>query len=314
MADVVKIGLIGLGKMGRNHLRVLSLLKSVDLKFIYDIDAKSGRELAAANGTTFVDDLDAALPTVDAVVIVTPTSTHDEYIRRAIPHVKTIFVEKPLVDTLERSRAIVDLLDQQSVRVQVGFIERFNPAVLALRQVLQGVEIINIDLMRTNKLSRITDVDVVSDLMIHDIDLALHLNGPAVDVQAYGRIQNGLIAFGRASLRHANGAFSSITASCITEKRIRHIAATTTDRYVDCNLLRKEVLIHKQSREQYYDKVSISSVEETLDVRLEEALLLELMAFVELARGNAPLVPNHRDALAAFEVVDRVQRCILGAQ
>ena len=312
MADVVKIGLIGLGKMGRNHLRVLSLLKSVDLKFIYDIDAKSGRELAAANGTTFADDLDAALPTVDAVVIVTPTSTHDEYIRRAIPHVKTIFVEKPLVDTLDRSRAIVDLLDQQGVRVQVGFIERFNPAVLALRQVLQGTEIINIDLMRTNKLTRITDVDVVSDLMIHDIDLALHLNGPAQDVQAYGRIQNGLIAFGRASIRHTNGAFSSITASCITEKRIRHIAATATDRYVDCNLLRKEVLIHKQSREQYYDKVSISSVEETLDVRLEEALLLELMAFVELARGNAPLVPNHRDALAAFEVVDRVQRCILG--
>lgn len=317
MRAPLRVGLIGLGNMGRNHLRILSMLKNVDLVFIHDTESARVAELAAQYDCHASTDLDTDLARVDAVVLVTPTSTHYDYIRRASHHLKSIFVEKPLTDTLESSIAVVDLARETGLRIQVGFIERFNPAVMALQKVIGDSDrIINIDFSRTNKVSkRITDVDVVTDLMIHDIDLALYLNGPANNVEAYGVLEGGMIEFARATIGHANGAFSSITASRITEKRIRKIEVTCVDKYIDCNLLRKEVLINKQTIEQYYEKVSISSKEETIDVRPEEALLSELMAFVAYAGGsNVVSVPSELDGLNAMKVAQRVQTLIRGEE
>lgn len=316
-AQPLKVGLIGLGNMGQNHLRVLSMLKNVDLVFIYDTDTNRAAELSRQYECNYSSNLDEDLPKVEAVVLVTPTSTHYDYIRRISDHVRTIFVEKPLTETLETSDEILSLAKAKGLRIQVGFIERFNPAVMALRKVLSGTEhIINVDFARTNKVSsRITDVDVVTDLMIHDIDLALSLNGPANHVSAYGRVEGGMIAFARATITHDNGSFSNITASRITEKRIRKISVTCDDKYIDCNLLRKEVLINKQTIEQYYDNVSISSKEETIDVRPEEALLSELMAFVcYAADGDSAVVPTERDGYNAMKVAQQVQQIIRGRQ
>jgi len=316
-AQPLRAGLIGLGNMGRNHLRVLSMLKNVDLRFIYDTDIAEAGELALRYGCRVSADLDADLEMVDAVVLATPTSTHYDYIRRVSDHVPAIFVEKPLTDNLETSAGITELAKDKRLRIRVGFIERFNPAVQALKMVLDGTErVINIDFSRTNKVSsRITDVDVVTDLMIHDIDLALHLNGPAREVSAYGITEEGMIAFARATITHDNGSFSNITASRITEKRIRKISVTAADKYIDCNLLRKEVLINKQTLEQYYEKVSISSQEETIDVRPEEALLRELMAFVRYAGdGNAAGIPTEYDGYSAMKVAQEIRRIIGGRQ
>jgi len=313
----LRTGLIGLGNMGQNHLRVLSMLKNVDLRFIYDTNTAKAGELAVQYGCRVSTDLDADLAMVDAVVLATPTSTHYEYIRRVSDHVTAIFVEKPLTDKLETSAEITELAKDRGLRIQVGFIERFNPAVQALKMVLAGTErVINIDFSRTNKISsRITDVDVVTDLMIHDIDLALYLNGPAREVSAYGVTEEGMIAFARATITHDNGSFSNITASRITEKRIRQVSVTAADKYIDCNLLRKEVLINKQTLEQYYEKVSISSQEETIDVRPEEALLRELMAFVRYAGdGNAAGVPTEYDGYSAMKVAQEIQQIIRGRQ
>ncbi len=313
----MKIGLIGLGNMGQNHLRVLSMLKNVDLVFIHDRDTVRSAEMSALYGCPCTDDLDRDLTRVDAVVLVTPTSTHYDYIKQIGCQVPNIFVEKPLTDTLDTSNDIVEFAKSKGLRIQVGFIERFNPAVMALKKVLSGEDrIINIDFTRTNKVSsRITDVDVVTDLMIHDIDLALYLNGPARDVSAYGVIDEGMIAFARATLTHENGSFSNITASRITEKRIRKISVTCNDKYIHANLLRKEVLITKQTIEQYYEKVSISSKEETIDVRPEEALLNELMAFVRFAGDSfRESVPTERDGLHAMKIARKVQQIIRSQQ
>ncbi|MBU5613371.1 Gfo/Idh/MocA family oxidoreductase [Geomonas azotofigens] len=312
----IKVGLIGLGNMGRNHLRVLSMLKDVDLRFICDSDEARAAELSRQYGVRATANLEADLPGVDALVIVTPTSTHYDYIKLASRYVKEIFVEKPLTDTLESSAEILALAREHGVRIQVGFIERFNPAVMAVKKVLSNSsQVINIDFTRTNKVSsRITDVDVVTDLMIHDIDLALYLNGAARQVSAYGVLEGGMIAFARATLTHANGAYSNITASRITEKRLRHISVTCSDMYVDCNLLRKEVMINKQSIEQYYEKVSISSKEETIDVRPEEALLSELMAFVQsVGNPGAEGIPSALDGYQAMEIARQVQQQVRGA-
>ena len=303
-----KVGLIGLGNMGRNHLRVLSMLKNIDIEFISDVNVEQGEELAKKYEVRFVSDITEVIKSVDSVLIVTPTSTHYEYIEKVSDSVKHIFVEKPLVATLEETLKTQKLIEEKGLRVQVGFIERFNPAVTALKNTVDGSNVINIDFVRTNKVSgRITDVDVIVDLMIHDIDLALFLNGPAKHVEAYGALEGNLIAFARASIQHENGSYSNIMASRMTEKLMRHISVTAEDMYVDCNLLRKEVMVNRQSVTGTYKKSSVSSMAETIYVRFNEALLLELMAFFDMAMDQEVQPAGVDASIQAITVAEAVQ-------
>lgn len=313
-AEPLKVGLLGLGRMGRNHLRVLSLLSGVKLEFAFDLDAGS-RTVAEAAGVRFADNLDGALADVDAVVICTPTVTHADYLQAAAERVRNIFVEKPLTDSLESSLAIKALAAEKGLRVQVGFIERFNPAVQQMRKLLERSEqVVSVDFVRTNKISsRITDVDVVTDLMIHDIDLALYLNGPATAVAAHGVGKGGMIDFASALVTHANGRFSRIQASRITDKKIRSIQATCTDMFVDCELLRKEISLSRQSEvhQQPGQPYVISMISEMVEVPPQEALLSELQAFVGLASGQADTgVPGVEEAIAAMRVCEDVRTAI----
>src|SRR5579871_1401617 len=132
--QAVRVGLIGVDKMGQNHLRVLSLLKAVELRFIYDADTRNARRLAALHGVEAAEDLDDAFSSIDAAIICTPTSTHAEYIERAAKHVTRLFVEKPLAETLHRSEEVCRLIESDGLTVQIGFIERFNPAVQQLKR------------------------------------------------------------------------------------------------------------------------------------------------------------------------------------
>lgn len=311
----VKVGLIGLGKMGQNHLRVLSMLKSVELVFVYDFDAALTERLASTFGTQACSDLEKMLDHVDAVVIATPTITHSSYIYQAAKYVKNIFVEKPLAGTLEESEAIAEFSAKNGINIQVGFIERFNPAVDQLKKVIdKSQQVVSIDFTRTNKLSsRITDVDVVTDLMIHDIDLACYLSGPVVSVAAHGVEERGMIEFASALLTHANGRFSRVQASRITDKKIRNIEATCIDMFVGCELLRKEIIITRQSeiRQKAGEPYVISAIEESVEVRPQEALLSELQAFVELCRGEPQvLTPSVDDGLQSMKICDQIQKAI----
>jgi predicted dehydrogenase len=311
----IRVGLIGLGRMGQNHLRVLSMLKGVELVFVADADAALAARLGASYGVPGVSQLDAVLDSAQAVVVCTPTVTHAEYIRMVADKVRNIFVEKPLADTLEEANSLARLAAEKGLNVQVGFIERFNPAVQSLKQVLDKSErVISIDFTRTNKLSaRITDVDVVTDLMIHDIDLALYLNGPARSVAAHGFAHGKMIDFASALITHENGRFSRIQASRITEKKMRLIEATCVDMFVDCELLRKEIIISRQSeiRQSEGQPYTISAVQESIEVRPQEALLSELQAFVASCRGaSSAELPGVHDGLAAMQICDDIQKAV----
>lgn len=315
----LKVGLMGLGRMGRNHLRVLSLLAGVELRFIYDTDAVGGRALAVEKGVPFADDIDAALGEVDAVVICTPTVTHADYIHRVAEHVRHIFVEKPLTDTLESSLLVQRLAEQRGLQIQVGFIERFNPAVMRMRTLLDRSEqVVSVDFVRTNKISaRITDVDVITDLMIHDIDLALHLNGPVVSVSAHGVGQGGMTDFASALLTHANGRFSRVQASRITDKKMRSIQATCIDMFIDCELLRKEIQLSRQSelRQQPGEPYVISAISEVIEVPPQEALVAELQAFVAACReAESCASPGVAEAIAAIGICEDIRAAILSAE
>ncbi len=312
----VKIGLLGLGNMGQNHLRVLSMLKDVELGFIFDSDSEKCTLLSQEYRVPVSKELINDYARIDALVIATPTSTHCDYVTQAREYVKFFFVEKPLADTLQKSEEIVRLTEKHGLKIQVGFIERYNPAVVALREVLnQSRRVLNIDFTRTNKLSsRITDVDVVMDLMIHDIDLAIFLNGQVRKINSYGIIQDGMISFGRAVLEHNNGVYSSLTASRITEKKIRQITATCEDMFIDCNLLSKEILINKQTLvDQYFDNIFIASKEETIGLQQQETLLNQHLSFVEFCRGKSdPGIPTAEQGAHAISVAETIQKQIQG--
>lgn len=312
----VRLGLLGLGQMGRNHLRILSMLREVELVFVHDANQAHAEVLAAQYGVFAEADPERAAASVDAIVICTPTSTHADYVRALSPHVRALFVEKPLAHSLEAALEISEVVQQYGTAIQVGFIERFNPAVVALKKVLADAErVINLDFTRTNRLSsRITDVDVIMDLMVHDLDLALHMNGPVSQVEAHGVAHDGLIEFASALLLHTNGRFSRVLASRITEKKIRLIQATCDDRFVDCDLLRKEIEVSRQSRilDAGVGGYSITSQQESVAVDPQEALLSELQAFVRAVQtGDWEHVPGFSAGLDSLEVSEAVSSAIM---
>ncbi len=313
----LRIGLIGLGKMGTNHLRILSILKNIELAFIYDTDESKTKRLSMRYSVKASKDVEKDLDGVDAVVIATPTSTHYDYVVTCSKYVKNIFVEKPLSDTMEDILEIERLALEKGLNIQVGFIERFNPAIIELEKVMDynSSNIINTDFIRTSKISeRITDVDVVLDLMVHDIDLALFLNGDYDKIISYGVEKNSMIVFARATIHHTNGRFSNILASRITEKRIRQINVTAENMYIDCNLLRKEILINKQSVKSSYKNVTLISTEETINVRPQEALLNELLAFIRccaITKNIPSHIPRIDAAKKSMEVVQVIRDEIL---
>lgn len=314
--QTLKVGLIGLGSMGRNHLRVLSMLKGVELAFVADANADVAARAGQAHGIPGVVDPTPLLVGIDAVVICTPTVTHADYIRLAASHVKHIFVEKPLASTLTEAQEVAVFAQAHNLNVQVGFIERYNPAVQAMKVVLNKSErIISLDFTRTNKVSaRITDVDVITDLMIHDIDLALYLNGPARSVAAHGYANGRMVDFASALITHQNGRFSRIQASRITDKKIRQIAGTCVDMFVDCDLLRKEIIINRQSELSVGGALpyTITAIQEAVSVPPQEALLSELQAFFASCRNPSSVdVPGVNAGVEAMKICAEIQAAVL---
>jgi predicted dehydrogenase len=283
-----RVSILGIGTMGKNHLRVLSMLKGVVVAKIFDFNEDELKLLSEQYGVPYTLNAEEALADVDAAIIVTPTSTHFDYFRLCVGKVKNVFVEKPLAESYAEAQEIKTLAKRNDMFVQCGFIERFNPVVAELKKILKTTKVINSDFFRTIRLSsRITDVDVVLDLMIHDIDLALYLNGPVKDVVAYGNKDNGLVAFASAIFKHQNGSLSRIIASRITEKKIRSIQVTTEDAYIDAELVRKELQLHRQSATtNVNDAYIVSSLEQQIEVKPQEALLVELQAFLARCAGD----------------------------
>ncbi|QWE00791.1 Gfo/Idh/MocA family oxidoreductase [Polynucleobacter sp. JS-Mosq-20-D10] len=316
MNSIVRVGLIGIGKMGKNHLRVLSMLKNVEIIFINDLDKEAVKKIAKQYDVLNVDNPQEYLNKIDALFIASPTSTHYEIIKNVAGKVRNIFVEKPLSSNLKEARDLVECVKPLNLNIQIGFIERYNPAVREIKKILSHSSgVVNIDFTRTNKLSsRINDVDVVTDLMIHDIDLALFINGPVDTVDAVGVAEGGIIDFASATLRHQNGSFSRIQASRMTEKKMRMIQATCKDMFIECNLLRKEVLISRQSELRKIDNESytITAQEESIEVPHQEALLNQLQAFLASCyEEDFSQRPNIQAGLDAMIICDQIKESVL---
>lgn len=301
----LKIAILGIGNMGKNHLRILSMLKGVEVSKIFDVNKDSLIKLSKEYHVPWTTDINEAIVGVDAVVIVTPTTTHYEYFKLCVGSVKNIFIEKPLAVDYAQALEMKSLADIHGTFVQCGFIERFSPIVSELKRVINDETVVNIDFTRTNRLSnRITDVDVILDLMIHDIDLALYINGSIDKVIAFGKKENELVSFASAIFYHSNRAMSRILASRMTEKKIRSIQVTTENIFIDAELLKKDITIHKQSKitQDEGKPYIISSLEQQVEVKPQEALLVEHQAFIARCRGDQVEIPDINSGIESLRI------------
>lgn len=313
-----KVGLLGLGKMGRNHLRILNLLGDVEIAFIYDIDTANAKKVSEDYNLNYLQELDFnIISEVDAVIVATPTSTHFDYLSKLIGKVKNIFIEKPITSSFAEALSLKEILmTQKSTYIQVGFIERYNPSVKVVKDIVKNSEVFGMDFSRTNKLSsRITDVDVISDLMIHDIDLAIYLNGSVKDISAKGFVNNNLIDYAVVTLEHSSGVISRLEASRITERKKRSIQVTAKDLYIDCDLLQKEVVLNRQTVTYQYDDqpYKIISTQENIEVLPGESLLAELQDFVSnisSPNDKRDISPTFTDGFESTRICDLIREKI----
>lgn len=299
---MIKLALLGTGKMGQNHLKNIVNIADFELSFIYDYDLGLARRLGAEFEVRVSDDLNRDLEGVDAVIIATPTSTHKEYFELVSAYVGNIFVEKPLGADLGECEQIVELAKERDLRVQVGFIERFNPAFIALKDELKDIstsDVFSMEFCRTSLASaRISDADVISDLMIHDLDLTLSLNGAGQCLVAVGVKGKGGYDMARAMIKHENGVVSTVCASRITHKNERSIKISSKDKFFKADLLSKSLHV--------FENAQISKSEQSS----ANALASELESFARLCENQRIIAANEISALNAAKLIEQIREMI----
>ena len=314
--EVVRVGVIGAGVMGERHCRVCSNLRRVELVGVVDPEEARGRQVANLYETAYFPDHRALLPQVDAVTIAASTPVHYELANACLRRGLHVMVEKPITETMEQARDLVQIAGERDLVLQVGHIERFNPAYIELKHVTEGKRLIGINMRRLSPFDTSnTDVDVVRDLMIHDLDLAVDLVGLDIEgINAWGRsINSGAMDHAVASISFKDGPIATLFASRVTEHKVRAIEVIAEGAYIEADLLNKSVLVHRRTFPQYLDERNITSyrqesVIERIHVPMFEPLMLELRHFVECVRENCPSQVSGSDGLRALELAEAVVR------
>ncbi len=310
----VRTGVIGAGRMGQRHCRVYSSLRHVNFVGICDLNAEMGQRTAATYDARYFADVDEMLEQVDAVTVATTTPAHYALAKRAIQRGVHVLVEKPITETIEQGRELVELAAQHEVVLQVGHIERFNPTVLELRKLLVGKHIVSVNMRRLSSFDASnTDVDVIYDLMIHDLDLMMNLLGHNFETtQAWGRsLSTNTVDHAMAVFSYRDGPIATLCASRVTEQKVRTIEVIADGAYIEADLLGKNLVVHRHTFPRYVESGDVNayrqeSLIERIHVPMNEPLALELSHFVGcVAEGQATDVPG-ADGLAAIELADRL--------
>ena len=313
MGDPVRFAVVGVGHMGRNHARCLASLKDVDLVAVVDPN-EANRTAAAVHGCQALASIDD-LPEVDAVVVAVPTALHLPVSLALMDRGVHCLVEKPLALNGDEAHVLIDAAENAGVVLQVGHVERFNPAVRQLRELLEGERVLVANARRMSAVSsRVSDIDVVMDLMVHDIDVILYLmGGDVVEVEARGVDGPNGSDHVTALLRFAGNRLASLTGSRITQNQVRQLEVTTADRFLTVDYPSQELLIFRQGRiggvgDEGFDGRYVLDVEtRRVFVRRSEPLVAQLEHFVGAVRGDHPCEVDGRQALATLDLVWTIQ-------
>lgn len=320
----IKVGIVGAGHLGKIHLRCLQELgEPFEVVGIYDIDSRVSAAAAETYKQKAFDTLDDLIAVADVVAVITPTATHYDIAAAAIRAGRHVFVEKPVTQTLAEAQSLLQLAEEQKVVVQVGHVERFNPAMLAVKHLtLQPMFVEAHRLALFNP--RGTDVPVVLDLMIHDIDIVLSLiNSQVVNISANGvAVVSNTPDIANARVEFDNGCVANFTASRISLKQMRKVRLFQKDAYISLDFLKKESQIlrmydeaNKPSNGQYME-LDTPSGKRIITMDMPEvangnAIKMEWQAFAEsLQKGTTPpvsLQEGYRALSVAYAIMDKIE-------
>lgn len=310
------MGVIGVGSMGKNHVRSYAALKHLcDLVGVFDLDKERNKAIAESYGVKAFDSAESLMEEVDAINIATPTTTHYDLAMKAIDMGLHILIEKPITNSVEEAQAILQAAKKKNLIVQVGHIERFNPAIQALPDILKDEEIVALHVERMGPYDpRIDDTDVIQDLMIHDIDVVSSLvPGDITNVSATARRVESErhMDYAVANFRLANGAIATLTASRATRKKVRAMSITTTNSYIELDYLQRKIVVTGR-KEMMADSSEYKRNDEHEEnySNDEEPLKSQLAHFINcINNGTRPLI-NGSDGLEALKLTKVIQHQI----
>jgi predicted dehydrogenase len=329
-----RVGVIGAGSMGKNHARIFGELKDSYLAAVLDEREDVARDIAGQYHAKACADLDEFIHAVDAATVATPTVTHFAIAKRLLEAGKHVLVEKPFVETPEQARELCDLAQKQGVVLQVGHIERFNPVLSALEARLTHPRFIEATRLSPYP-GRSLDVGVVLDVMIHDLEIILHLvNSPWVQVDAVGvSVLSKREDIANVRIRFENGCVANITASRISQDKLRKIRVFQQDAYLSLDYQNQSGYLLRLAREEEKESSLIGKlfgvaadativtefagkriVREPVEVEKMEPLKRELADFVACARAGAEPKVSGREATAALELALEITRQIEAAE
>ena len=318
---MLKAGVLGAGHLGKIHLRLLEQSENYELIGFYDADVTMAKKVEAEFGYTYFDSIEALIDAVDMVDIVTPTLSHYECAKQAIAKGKNIFIEKPITNTVEEAEEIRALLASKSVKGQVGHVERFNPAFIAVKDTINAPMFIE-----THRLAefnpRGTDVPVVLDLMIHDIDIILSVvNSKVKQISASGvSVISDTPDIANARIEFENGCVANLTASRISLKSMRKTRFFQRDAYISIDFLEKKCEVVKMQdapeRPGDFDMIlqNAEGVKKQIyfdnpDIVDNNAILDELNAFANAINNNIKPVVTLHDGTEALRIATQIIHC-----
>ena len=317
---MLKVGVLGAGHLGKIHLRLLNQSDKYELVGFYDPDEINAKKVAAEFGYSYFENINNLIDAVDVVDIVTPTLSHFDCAKKAIEKGRHIFIEKPITNTLEEAEELLQLSKKNGVKGQVGHVERFNPAFLAVKDKIENPMFIE-----THRLAefnpRGTDVPVVLDLMIHDIDAILSVVPSEVEkINASGvSVISKSPDIANARIEFKNGCVANLTSSRISLKNMRKSRFFQRDAYISVDFLEKkvEVVKMKDAPENPGDfDMILQNAEgekkqiyfENPEIDVNNAILDELETFADAINNNTtPIVSLEQGTNAlrvALQIID----------
>lgn len=316
--ETLRIGVIGTGNMGRNHVRNLAAEKRFNLVGFYDTDVSQAAETLKRYGAKAFESVEDLLNEVSAIVIAVPSSLHKDIALKAAEHRVHALVEKPLATTSEDAEIIADVFEANNLKLAVGHIERFNPVFRELKKLVKPEDIFYIETCRYSPFSssgRITDTSVVEDLMIHDVDLVCALMDGRKVTSFHGRgetVKSAHTDFATCIIDFGGKAHAVINASRISQNKMRTITVHTADACICADLLAKTLEVYKSTNmtiDMARDNSCLQEgVVQKFYIPIEEPLKAELAAFYESVVNDAPIAANGAVGINAIKICEQVAR------
>jgi predicted dehydrogenase len=311
VADRVRVAVVGVGHLGRHHARIASTLEGAELVAVVDTNAERAAAASTATGAPARADLREVIGEVDAVTIAVPTEQHRDV---ALPFLEAgiaVLVEKPMARTLDEARELVAAARASGATLAVGHTERYNPAVAAVLPLVTSPRFIEVHRLGAFP-ERSLDIDVVFDLMIHDLDIILSLVGRGVEsIEAVGvPVLTPRYDIANARLRFAGGCIANVTASRISKERVRKIRFFQPDAYISIDYAAQEVEGWRLVR---HDGARPTIEGGKLPVQRDEPLRREITDFVNAVRTKQTPLVDGDAGLRALDLATRVAEKIVGS-